>query len=139
MAEVMARLYLLPGEPAWRSRTEALLRACSGDRQALSAMPGVLAAADFLEEAACVVIAGPPEDPQWPVWIATALASPDPAIAVLRVTGAETLAPTHPAYGRPVGDTAVAYLCRQSVCSLPVDDPVNLQRMVRARLPGTAG
>ncbi len=59
MAAVFARLFHLTGEPRWRARTEAALRAFTGHPEQLSGMPSLLAAADLLEEAACVVVAAP--------------------------------------------------------------------------------
>ena len=58
LAEVFARLWHLTGDTAWRERAEALLRAFTGKPDQLAAMPTLLAAADLLEEAATVVIAG---------------------------------------------------------------------------------
>ena len=58
LAEVFARLWHLTGDSEWRDRAEALLRAFTGNPDQLAAMPTLLAAADLLEEAATVVIAG---------------------------------------------------------------------------------
>ncbi len=51
MAEVFARLSHLTGDPVWRSRAEAVIRAFTGVEDQLAAMPTLLAAADLLEEA----------------------------------------------------------------------------------------
>ncbi|MDR3536641.1 MAG: thioredoxin domain-containing protein [Acetobacteraceae bacterium] len=133
MAEVLARLAHLTGEPDWRNRTEALLRTCSGDPRALSGMPGILAATDLLEEAASVVVAGPEDDPGRHALVAAARASPYPAVVLQQVAGTHTLAVTHPAHGRLARESAVAYLCRRSVCGLPVTDPQVLAQMLRSR------
>lgn len=134
LAEVLARLYHLTGDPVWRVRTEALLRAFSGDPRALSGMPGLLAAADVLEEAGTVVIAGDPADPRAARLLATALGAPDPAVVVLRAPAPDALPAGHPAFGKgPKADGPAAYLCRRSVCGLPVSDPAELARMLRGR------
>jgi uncharacterized protein YyaL (SSP411 family) len=139
MAEVLARLYHLTGDEGWRRRTEAVVRSCSGDPRRLSGMPSVLAAVDLLEAAACVVIVGAAADPRTQALRTAAIAAPDPAVVVLQVAETSGLNPSHPAYGRSTLDGApAAYLCRQSVCSLPVADPAVLAQMVRSRSPQVA-
>ena len=125
LAEVFARLFHLTGEAVWRERTEALLRAFTGNPDHLAQMPTLLAAADLLEEAAAVVAVGSDE------LAAVALASPDPATVVLRVPSAEHLPTTHPAYGKGSGPTA--FICRRNVCSLPIADTAALADMLHHR------
>jgi uncharacterized protein len=128
LAEVLARLYHLTGEAIWRERSEALLRAFTGDPDQLAQMPALLGAADLLEEATTVVLAG--DGSVHEPLAATALAAPDPAVMVLRVTATDTLALNHPAYGKSGGG---AYVCRHGVCSLPVADPGQLADMLHTR------
>ena len=134
MAEVFARLFHLTGEPRWRVRTEAALRALTGHPEQLSGMPTLLAAADLLEEAACVVVAGETDSPSAPALVAAALALPDPAVVVLRVPNDQVLGPAHPAFGKiPAADGTVAYVCRRNVCGLPIDDGLALAAALRQR------
>ena len=134
MAEVFARLFHLTGEPRWRARTEAALRAFTGVPEQLSGMPSLLASADLLEEAACVVVAGDLDSDRGKALLAVALASPDPAVAVLRAAPGGSLAPDHPAYGKATGaDGGVAFVCRRNVCGLPVADAELLAGMLRRR------
>jgi uncharacterized protein YyaL (SSP411 family) len=139
MAEVLARLYHLTGDPTWRLRTEALLRAFSGDPRTLSATPSLLAAADLLVEAATVVVAGDPADPRTAALLTAARSAPDPAVVVLCTPDAAGLPEGHPAHGKGPGpDGPAATVCRASICSLPVTDPAALAAMLRARSPGAA-
>jgi uncharacterized protein YyaL (SSP411 family) len=126
LAEVFARLWHLTGEAAWRERAEALLRAFMGNEDQLAQMATLMAAADLLEEAATVVVVGAADDLQHAARIA-----PDPATIVLRVAASEALPPGHPAYGK--GNGPAAYVCRGSVCSLPVVDPAALAELLHAR------
>ncbi len=130
MAEVFARLWHLTGLPVWRSRAEAVIRAFTGAVDAVAGIPGLLAAADLLENAATVVVAGDPGDERTRALLAVALAAPDPATCVLRADGAD-LPPDHPAYGKtaPEGIPA-AYLCRAGTCGLPVTGPEELHRLL---------
>ena len=120
IAEVLARLFHLTGEPIWRSRAEAAIAAFSGAGDQLAGMPTLLAAAGLLEDATTIVLAGDLTSPQGERLLAEALAHPDPRVCVLRASA--DLAPTHPAAGKalPDGWVAAAFICKGSVCSLPV-------------------
>ena len=129
MAEVLARLFHLTGDPQWRTRGQAVLCAFAGQPDQLAGMPTLLGAADLLEEAASVVIAGSSAALEQ-----AALAAPDPAVITLRASDAGALPVDHPAFGKTAGpDGAVAYVCRRSVCGLPIADPASLSRALRAR------
>jgi len=134
MAEVLARLHHLTGEPAWRARAEAVLTAFGGLGDSLAAAPTLLAAADLLEEGAVVVVAGPAGDPRTQALLATALAAPDPAVCVLRAAGPQDVPPAHPAFGK-TGPHPAAHLCRAGVCGLPVTEPEILAALLRQRRP----
>jgi uncharacterized protein YyaL (SSP411 family) len=93
--------------------------------------PLLLAAADFLERAAVIVVAGDSEDPRAQALLATSLASPDPATCVLRTLDGADWPETSPGHGRaPLDGAPAAYLCRGSVCSLPVTTPQALREMM---------
>jgi uncharacterized protein YyaL (SSP411 family) len=131
MAEVLARLFHLTGDTRWRSRSEAVLRAFAGQADQLTGMPTLLAAADLLEEGATVVVAGTDRAGLAPV----ALGAPDPAVIVLRAADTAELPAANPAFGKAAGrDGAAAFVCRRSVCSLPVGDPATLGGMLRTRV-----
>ncbi len=133
ISEVFARLYHLTGDAVWRLRAEAALRAFT-DVERISGMPGVLCAADLLEEAATVVVTGDPADPRAQALTAAALRAPDPAVVVLRAPQPDALPDGHPAYGKgPVGAAPAAYLCRRNVCGLPIADANSLSRALHAR------
>jgi uncharacterized protein YyaL (SSP411 family) len=120
LAEVFARLWHLTGDAVWRERAEALLRAFAGNPDQFAAMPTLLAAADLLEEAATVVIAGDQQSLLGEALLAAGLRAADPAVVVLRAPSADALPAHHPAFGKAVGDGgAAAFVCRRSVCGLP--------------------
>src|SRR5260370_14778677 len=87
MAETLVRLAEITGAPEWRSAAERLIRAFSGTPNLLAQSPLLLAAADFLERATVIVVAGPPDDRAAQALARVALASPDPATCVLRTLG----------------------------------------------------
>jgi uncharacterized protein YyaL (SSP411 family) len=132
MAEVLARLHHLTGEPRYRDRCEAVLSAFGGLGERLSACPTLLAAADLLYAGTTVVIDGPRFHPAAEALARVALACPDPAMCVLRSEHAEALPVRHPAYGKTAGQVpAAAYVCRAGVCGLPVSDPDALAAELR--------
>ena len=127
MAEVFARLAQLTGDPAWRDRAEAVIRAFTGAEDQLAVMPSLLAAADLLEEATDVVIAGDPAHPLARALAATALAAADPAVTLLRPPDPAGLPEGHPAHAKQAGEAgAAAYVCRRGTCGLPLTDPAAL-------------
>jgi hypothetical protein len=130
MAEVLARLFHLTGNPDWRAKASAVLTAFAGQPDQLAGMPTLLAAADLLEEAASVVIAG-----ESAALLTAALGAPDPAVVLLRAADPTMLPPDHPAFGKTAGpDGAVAYVCRRNVCGLPIADPLALSQALRTRV-----
>ncbi len=129
MAENYALLHHLTGSAACRAKAEALLAAFGGKPERLGGSPLLLAAADTLENTACIVITG-----NAPELAAAALSAPDPAIVVLQMAQGGALPPDHPAYGKPAGEKA-AYICRAGTCSLPVTTPGGLRAQLR---PGPA-
>jgi uncharacterized protein YyaL (SSP411 family) len=134
MAEVLARLYYLTGELAWRARAEAVLTAFSGFGDRLSAAPTLLAAADLLEQGATVVVAGPPSDPATDALLEVARAAPDPAVCVLFAPAPHAVPPLHPAHGKTTaGARPAAFLCRGGLCGLPITDPADLEQALRRR------
>jgi hypothetical protein len=134
MAEVYARMFYLTGDASWRARTEGLLRAFAPDADRLAGMPGMLAAADFLEEAASVVLAGDPADTRTLALVQAALCAPDPAVIVLRAPASDALPTDHPAFGKgAVNGASAAYLCRRNVCGLPITDADALHAQLAAR------
>jgi uncharacterized protein YyaL (SSP411 family) len=136
MAEVLARLFHLTGDPTWRVKADAVLTAFAGRSDQLAGMPTLLAAADLLEEAASVVIVGAPAASA--ALVHAALTAPDPAVVVLRTDGTGELPPDHPAFGKTAEPgQATAFVCRRSVCSLPIADPAALSQALHTRASRT--
>jgi uncharacterized protein YyaL (SSP411 family) len=124
MAQGLARLYHLTGADDYRAQAQAVLAAYGGRPELLSGSPTLLAAADLLENAACVVLAGP--DVQ--ALHRAAMAAPDPAVVVLRAGAG--IGRAHPAYGK-TADTPAAFVCRNQSCALPVGTAAALHALLR--------
>ncbi|MBE9604462.1 thioredoxin domain-containing protein [Acetobacteraceae bacterium H6797] len=134
LAEVQARLYHLTGDDRWRVLAESTIGAFTGLTQALTAMPGLLAAADLLESGAVVVVAGDPAEEGAQALAQAALRHPDPALILLRAPTPESLPEGHPAHGKgPVGGKAAAYVCRANRCGLPLTEAAALREALARR------
>ncbi|MGO9817702.1 MAG: thioredoxin domain-containing protein [Acidocella sp.] len=125
MAENYALLHALTGEAEYRHKAEALLAAFAGSTDRLTGSPVLLAAADLLENAACVVVTGGSAE-----LAQAALTAPDPAVAVLQVSASADLPPGHSAQGKTSTQPA-AFICRSGVCSLPVTTPEAVRAALR--------
>ena len=119
IAEALARLWHLTADATWRDAAEAVIAAFSGAGDRLTGSPTLIAATRLLRDGACVVIAGPQDAPEAMALWQTALASPNPALCVLRAIPGTPLPPNHPACGKAAGGIA-AYVCRNQVCGLPI-------------------
>jgi uncharacterized protein YyaL (SSP411 family) len=138
MAEVLARLYHLSGDSNWRRHADPVMRAFSGADRALAGMPTLLAAADLLENATTVIVAGRLHDPRSQALVHVALTTADPAVCLLRAdTGSAPVGADHPAYGKTAVADPVAYVCRSGVCSPAVTSPEALRSaLARHERPG---
>jgi len=131
MAEILARLFHLTGDEAYRSAAAGVLNAFTGEPEKLPTMATLLAAADLLADAITVVVAGDPSRELVAALCRTALTAPDPRIVLLRAANADALPASHPAHGKTAGGKgASAYVCRSGVCGLPVTDPEALVRLL---------
>ncbi len=129
MAEVLARLYFLTGKTPYRDRAEALIAAFSG-QVARSFFPfaSLINANEFLHNALQVVIAGDPADARGRALTATVQALCLPDLVLQAVAPGEDLPEGHPARGKGAAkDGAAAYVCRGTICSLPLTSAEELR------------
>jgi uncharacterized protein YyaL (SSP411 family) len=133
MVEVLARLHYLTGEERYRQRAEAIVAAFSGAvLRTVFPFATLINAADFLQNAVQIVLAGAPGD--------AALARLERAVydrsvpnrIVIRTSEGAELPPGHPAAGKgPVHGKPAAYVCRGQTFSLPITDPEALGKALQ--------
>jgi hypothetical protein len=126
MVEVLAKLYYLTGNTAYRDRADRIVTLFSGDNaQYLLSVPGLLTAYELLAgRPVQVILLGEPADPAVAALRRTALTSPNPLVLVQTLATGETLPANHPAHGKVTrADRAMAYVCIGPVCGLPVHTP----------------
>ena len=134
MVEVLARLYFLTGEEAYRARAEALVRLFSGDNpQYLLSVPGLLGAAEILQRSLQVVIVGDPDDAATVAFREAVFDTPSPLLMLLMRQPNSPLAETHPASGKGLVDgRPAAYVCIGTTCSPPLVEAEDLRRHLAA-------
>jgi uncharacterized protein YyaL (SSP411 family) len=135
MVGVLARLNLLTGEPAWRTRAEALVTAFSGGLTR-NAQPyaTLLNTAEFLATPQETIVIGPPDDPATAALRRAVLDRCLPNRLLMAVADSSALPLGHPAHARPlVAGRPTAYVCQAMTCSPPVTDPAALAALLESR------
>jgi len=129
LAGVFARLYHLTGDDDWRLRADRLIQAFAGhlERNAFP-LATLLEASELLQRAVQVVIVGEPAAEDTRALAAAAVRAGDPNRVLQVVSSGELLRPAHPAHGRTgIDHRATAYVCRGTICSLPITEPEQLR------------
>ncbi|MFO1069586.1 MAG: thioredoxin domain-containing protein [Geminicoccaceae bacterium] len=127
LAQALARLHALTGEPGYAARAEAILRSFAGE---LDIHPhgcaGLLVALTLLAEPVQIVVTdGPGRD----ALLAVAGSTPVADLVVHPLRGDRTLPEAHPAAGkRMVDGRAAAYICLGRSCQAPITDPERLRQ-----------
>jgi uncharacterized protein YyaL (SSP411 family) len=132
LVAVLARLYALTGEDAYRVRAEQLLEVFSGEARRNPAVhAALLSGYGLLVEPVQVVIMRTTDDPALAELRATALGAPAPDLTVLTVPPGVGLAANHPAAGKALIDgQPTAYVCVGRVCLPPVTAPEQLAELL---------
>jgi uncharacterized protein len=125
LVEVLARLYTLTGNDAYRARAEQLLEVFSGEARRNPAVhAALLSGYALLAVPVQVVLMGAADDPALTELRRTTLAAPAPDLVVLTAPTGAGLADNHPAAGKAlVEGRATAYVCVGRVCLPPVTAP----------------
>ena len=133
MVEVLARLYHLTGDAAYRDRADALITALAPEETInLAHQTTFQTGFEVLENAVQVTVAGSGDSADG---LATAaLASGHPRLVLLRTADGQDLPAGHPATGKGTVDgTAAAYLCTGATCSLPMTEAAALSAALAAQ------
>lgn len=125
MAEVLVRLWLMTGKPAYRSRAESLVETFITEEATHNIHhPTLLIAWEMLMRGTQIVIAGDPADDDAQALADVALKTPNRLSVVTRVPPDAELPDGHAAAGKGAVDgKPAAYVCVGPTCSLPVNDP----------------
>ncbi|HVO17250.1 MAG TPA: thioredoxin domain-containing protein [Alphaproteobacteria bacterium] len=125
---VYARLYHLTGANKYRDHAEALVAAFSGglERSAFG-LTTLLNNNELLQMALQIVVCGTAGDPATEALLRAVYERSLPNRVVQLVAPGSALPAAHPAHGKgPIDGRATAYVCRGSVCTLPLTDATAL-------------
>jgi len=128
MAGVLARLFYLTGDLAYRNRADAVIAAFAGDvERQMFGFAALVNAAELLQRALQIVVRGRRGEAETETLLA-AIRGVSLPNKILTVVPPEAALPRdHPAAGKQqLGGRATAYVCDGPVCSLPLVDPVAL-------------
>ena len=134
MADVLARLYHLSGDAAYRERCEQTLAALT-PKEPEKAMHQLtmLMGFEMLESAVQVVIAGDTTAGPGADMVRTAVHHAPPTRLIVTVNPGDQLPENHPAAGkRPIDGKPAAYVCVGTTCTLPLTDVDELEGHLRA-------
>jgi hypothetical protein len=128
MVGVLARLYYLTGEDAYRKRADDVVAAFSGElEQNFAALVTLLNEAEFLAGAVQIVVIGTRTEPAAALLIRAIYQTSVPNRVLLVSAPGANLPANHPAAGKSQENgKATAYVCVGPVCSLPLTEPARL-------------
>ena len=130
MVGVLARLYYLTGEAAYRARADATIAAFAGEiGRNFFPLATLLNSNELLQAALQIVVIGPHDagETRDLLDVVHRRSLPNRVLAVLEA--GEALPAAHPAAGKsPVNGRATAYVCRGTTCSLPITEPSQLSQ-----------
>ncbi|HET9149722.1 MAG TPA: thioredoxin domain-containing protein [Alphaproteobacteria bacterium] len=132
-AGVLARLYALTGEDAYRARAEATVNAFAGEiERNFFPLATLLNSAETLSHLQNVVIVGARDDAGTQALLRAVFSVSAPDRLVTTVAPDSDLPANHPATGKSVKDgRATAYVCTGPVCGPPVTEPGALAAALR--------
>ncbi len=128
IAGVLAALYHLTGETAYRERAEAVIAAFSGElERSFFALATLLNSAELLVRAVQIVIIGDRDAPDTRALARAVLDRALPNRLLVIVPPGTALPPGHPAAGKAqIERRPTAYVCTGMTCRAPVTDPAAL-------------
>ena len=129
---VLARLYALTGNDAYRARAEQLVEVFSGEARRNPAVhAALLSGYGLLADPVQVVVMGADDDPAVAELRQTALGASAPDLSELTVPPGAELPDDHPAAGKALIDgRATAYVCVGRVCLPPLTAPDQLGELL---------
>ncbi|HEX3674615.1 MAG TPA: thioredoxin domain-containing protein [Rhizomicrobium sp.] len=138
MVSVIARLYLITGDAAWRDRSNALVQAFSTElaRNYMS-IGTFINGLEVITHSLQIVIIGPREHTGTHELIAAVQGRSLPTKTLMVIEPGVHLPQSHPAFGKTmVKGVPTAYICQHMSCGAPLTNPVTLSQ--KLQLPAIA-
>ncbi|HUB85224.1 MAG TPA: thioredoxin domain-containing protein [Rhizomicrobium sp.] len=133
MPAVLAKLFMVTLDPAYRERTNAALDAFSGEvSRSYISMTAFLKSLETVIEGLQIVIIGPVNNPKTHELVSAVRGRALPNALLLLIDPAQTLPEGHPAFGKTMdGGRPTAYICQRNGCSAPITNPVTLSQALQ--------
>ncbi len=134
MVGVLARLFYVTGNPAYREKADRIIAAFSGElNRNFFGLCTLLNQNELLQAALQAVLVGPADSPETKTLAAAVYGRSLPNRIMVNVPDGAALPPSHPAAGKGmVRGKPAMYLCRGTNCSLPMTDAAALNRALAA-------
>ncbi len=125
MVEVLARLWLLTGNDAYRQAADTVVTAFSGElARNFFPLSTLLNASEFLFAPVQIVLVGDRSEPRAAAMLQALTRISVPNRVIQTVAPGDALPDGHPARGKSQKDgTATVYVCHGQTCSLPITEP----------------
>ena len=135
MLQALAQLYYLTGENVYRERAEGIANAFSGTiRRGVLGFSSLLNGIETLREGMQIVVIGEIDAADTAALKRVIYGVSRPGRVLNVITPGAALPRAHPAFGKTLlDDRATAYVCRGTVCSLPIADPDALAAALREK------
>jgi uncharacterized protein YyaL (SSP411 family) len=132
---VLARLWHLSGDDAYRDRFDRLVAAVAAkDVRQLIHQPTLLNAFELMATGRQVVVVGEADDPATGALAKVAVEAGFVNQVLAKIPPGGELPKSHPARGKGlVGGKPAAYVCAGGICGLPVTEPGNLAEELARR------
>ncbi|HUO92027.1 MAG TPA: thioredoxin domain-containing protein [Rhizomicrobium sp.] len=132
MVGLLAHLFLVTAEQAYRERCNALIQAFSGEvNRAFISMGTFMNGLDITFAALEIVIIGPRNHAKTQELIQAVMGRSLPNRALHVVDSGDQLPAAHPAYGKAMENgQPTAYICQRMTCSAPISNAVTLAQVL---------
>jgi uncharacterized protein YyaL (SSP411 family) len=133
MVSVVARLYLITGDPGWRDRSNALVQAFSNEvARNYMAIGSYINGLEVITHSLQIVIIGPSNHTGTHELIGAVLGRSLPTKTMIVMEPGQNLSEGHPAFGKGMQNgQPTAYICQHMTCGQPITNPVTLSQKLQ--------
>jgi uncharacterized protein YyaL (SSP411 family) len=133
MPAVLAKIFMVTQDTAYRDRCNALIDAFTGEvGRSYISMPTYINSLEVVLSQLQIVVIGPLTNPKTHELLSAVLGRALPNKLLLRVDSGQALAEGHPAFGKAMeGGQPTAYICQRNGCSTPITNPVTLSQALQ--------
>jgi uncharacterized protein YyaL (SSP411 family) len=137
MVHVLARLYLITGDPAWRERSNALVQAFSTEiARNYMGIGTYINGLEVITHSLQIVIIGPRDSTATHELVGAVLGRSLPTKTLIIIEPGQHLPDSHPAYGKTMQNgQPTAYICQHMSCGAPITSAATLSQKLQLPTP----